>query len=186
MPAKTREDEHKWEKAKEVAKEQGHGEDYAYIMGVYKKMKPDYFKAAAVRVAATWLASKAQKEPTIKSVNMRAGTTDEWAILNISLTGEWPRPNGEAAEKELAKTLYEMASKMPMWSSALSRVPRTIETVVERDYDDDGDDDDDGYGRRHREPETRDTDVPRPRSWRDIEDWNVQADKATFTLANRD
>jgi hypothetical protein len=57
MPTKTKEDEHKWDKAKELAKEQGRAEDYAYIMGIYKKMKPDYeFKTAdeaiALRVAA--------------------------------------------------------------------------------------------------------------------------------------
>jgi len=42
MPTKTKRDEHKWDKAKELAKEQGKAEDYAYIMGIYKKMKPDY------------------------------------------------------------------------------------------------------------------------------------------------
>lgn len=41
---KTKADEKKWQKAKELAKEQGHKDDYAYIMGIYKKMKPDYFK----------------------------------------------------------------------------------------------------------------------------------------------
>lgn len=47
MPAnvvKTEEDEKKWEKAKELASEQGHEEEWDYIMGIYKKMKPDYFK----------------------------------------------------------------------------------------------------------------------------------------------
>lgn len=47
MPAnvvKTEEDEKKWEKAKELAAEQGHAEEWDYIMGIYKKMKPDYFK----------------------------------------------------------------------------------------------------------------------------------------------
>lgn len=37
----TEEDEEKWEKAKEKAKEQGHGEDYAYIMSIYKNMCPE-------------------------------------------------------------------------------------------------------------------------------------------------
>lgn len=42
MPAKTKRDEEKWEKAKELAKERGQAENYAYIMGIYKNMKPDY------------------------------------------------------------------------------------------------------------------------------------------------
>ena len=31
-------DEDKWNKAKQVADEQGHRDDYAYITGIYKKM----------------------------------------------------------------------------------------------------------------------------------------------------
>jgi len=56
MPTKTPEDEKKWQKAKSIAKEQGKDEDYAYIMGIYKKMKPDYeFKTASERVARQWM-----------------------------------------------------------------------------------------------------------------------------------
>lgn len=44
---KTKADEHKWERAKEIAEEAGQKDNYAYIMGIYKKMKPDYeFKTA--------------------------------------------------------------------------------------------------------------------------------------------
>lgn len=62
MPTKTKRDEEKWDKAKELAEEAGHKEDFAYIMGIYKKMKPDYkFKTAldvmALRVAARHLAA---------------------------------------------------------------------------------------------------------------------------------
>lgn len=57
MPVKSKEDEHKWQKAKELAEEQGKPDNYAYIMGIYKSMKPDYFKAAAARrVASRWIA----------------------------------------------------------------------------------------------------------------------------------
>lgn len=41
-------DEEKWEKATEIAKKSGQGKNYAYIMGIYKKMKPDHsFKKVA-------------------------------------------------------------------------------------------------------------------------------------------
>lgn len=36
---KTERDERLWEKAKSSAAEQGHTEDWRYIMGIYKKMK---------------------------------------------------------------------------------------------------------------------------------------------------
>lgn len=44
---KTPRDEHKWERAKEIAEEAGEKENWAYIMGIYKRMKPDYFKSAS-------------------------------------------------------------------------------------------------------------------------------------------
>lgn len=61
MPTKTKRDEEKWDKAKELAQEQGKAENYAYIMGIYKRMKPDYeFKSKkgnelACRVLARYL-----------------------------------------------------------------------------------------------------------------------------------
>lgn len=58
MPAKTKRDEEKWEKAKAQAAKQGQPDNYALIMGIYKKMKPDYFKSASARVARAWLASR--------------------------------------------------------------------------------------------------------------------------------
>lgn len=50
MPAKTKRDEEKWSKAKSQAKKQGRSEDYAYIMGIYKNMKPDYFKESIMQI----------------------------------------------------------------------------------------------------------------------------------------
>jgi len=42
MPAsvvKTEKDEKRWSKAKRLASEQGHDEDWAYIMGIFQRMK---------------------------------------------------------------------------------------------------------------------------------------------------
>lgn len=44
MPTASARDENKWEKAKQIAFNNGRGSDYSYIMGVYKKMKPEYFR----------------------------------------------------------------------------------------------------------------------------------------------
>lgn len=61
MPVKSERDEEKWAKAKAVAAERGQGDNYALIMGIYKKMDPDYFKKAAARVASTWLLAVASR-----------------------------------------------------------------------------------------------------------------------------
>ena len=49
MPVKSKRDEEKWEKAKQLAAERGEAGNYAYIMGIYKKMDPDYFKGEGIR-----------------------------------------------------------------------------------------------------------------------------------------
>jgi len=61
VTTQTKRDEEKWEKAKQIAEEAGKKENYAYIMGIYKKMKPDYeFKnKTAFRVATRWVAKQA-------------------------------------------------------------------------------------------------------------------------------
>jgi hypothetical protein len=67
MPAnivKTPAEEKKWEKAKELAKEQGEAGNWPYIVGIFKKMSPDRFKASneghtmstmATRVASNYM-----------------------------------------------------------------------------------------------------------------------------------
>jgi hypothetical protein len=58
MPVKSKRDEEKWRKAKAIASKQGQADNYALIMGIYKRMDPDYFKKAGVKVAARWLMAK--------------------------------------------------------------------------------------------------------------------------------
>lgn len=41
---KTKRDEEKWNKAKQVAEKAGQKSNYAYIMGIYQKMKGDKIK----------------------------------------------------------------------------------------------------------------------------------------------
>lgn len=63
MPAnvvRTPAEEKKWERAKELAADQGHKDDYAYIMGIFKKMLPERFKEGSVhRVVARYIEKKA-------------------------------------------------------------------------------------------------------------------------------
>ena len=63
---KTPADEKKWEKAKALAAESGKGENYAYIMGIYKRINPSRFKAARFRLRAAdkrVIQAFAEKEP---------------------------------------------------------------------------------------------------------------------------
>ena len=53
---KTQADEEKWQKAKAIAAAKGEEENYAYIMGIYKRMNSDKFKSAQ-RVASRYASS---------------------------------------------------------------------------------------------------------------------------------
>jgi hypothetical protein len=63
MPAnvvRTPAEEKKWDKAKELAADQGHEGDWPYVTGIFKKMNPERFKeGSARRVLARYLAKKA-------------------------------------------------------------------------------------------------------------------------------
>lgn len=57
---KTPEDERLWQKAKDRASEEGKADNYAYIMGIYKRMNPDRFDKSASRIADSFLATSKQ------------------------------------------------------------------------------------------------------------------------------
>ena len=45
---KTKEDEKKWQKAREIAEKAGKKDSWAYVMGIFKKMNPDRFSKIAI------------------------------------------------------------------------------------------------------------------------------------------
>lgn len=71
MPAnvvRTLAEEKKWEKAKELADEAGRKDDYAYVMGIFKKMNPERFKEGSLRVVARYLLKRAYEAGHIEPV----------------------------------------------------------------------------------------------------------------------
>lgn len=77
---KTPEDEKKWKKAEAVAASQGKAENYAYVMGIYKRMKPDHFKKAASQISHKRFAFNKYNAPELVSQLMavlhKAGLDD--------------------------------------------------------------------------------------------------------------
>jgi hypothetical protein len=108
---KTQEDEHKWEKAKQIAKDQGHGGNYAYIMGVYKKMKPDGLNKKArmtQKVASVWQQRQADKIRT----SLRAKVNNDLNRKGLDGQGTFQRKGQAltAISKVLEKHGIEFAS----------------------------------------------------------------------------
>lgn len=58
---KTPREKRLWEKAKGIAEEAGQKENWAYTMGVFKRMLPDRFEKSAVSVAARYLQAYDEK-----------------------------------------------------------------------------------------------------------------------------
>lgn len=85
---KTEKEERLWEKAKAQAKEQGKGENYAYITGIFKKMNPERFKEADALVDD--LIALAGRHPKhakrIAAILLEAG---EWVPGELRDTMTW-------------------------------------------------------------------------------------------------
>lgn len=86
MPAnvvRTPAEEKKWERAKELAADQGQEGNWAYTMGIFKKMLPERFKEGSVhRVVARYIEKKAdggyeEGQPDESGWGWTPGTVEE-------------------------------------------------------------------------------------------------------------
>lgn len=149
MPTKTKRDEEKWQKAKEQAAKQGRKGDYAYIMGIYKNMKPDYeFKnkeadaALAGRVASRFVT--AGRAFRVHVTGMTKGlrdahmhVSDALNLINYRLHGEGSRdpftnePSLSDADKrkanEVAKKLKDVSKALDEAADVIHKNERDIE-----------------------------------------------------------
>jgi hypothetical protein len=75
MPAfvKTKEDERLWDKAKGLAAEQGHKEDWAYVTGIYKQMKGGKVAADPLRVVFNHRLAKLPEKARKEVLDLLAG-----------------------------------------------------------------------------------------------------------------
>ncbi len=110
MPVKSKRDEEKWQKAKDIAKDQGKPEDYAYIMGIYKKMKPDYFKEAALRIVARFQKTAGAQE---FSVYIK-GTDPKRAFREAVEDARHERGHGGYSGTIAEKSDFKILSREPM------------------------------------------------------------------------
>ena len=102
---KTKRDEEKWKKATEIAKKSGQEENYAYIMGIYKKMKPDYKfnKTASVILRASKCGNSNKNFLKIASVGQKSTATQDFVggfDPTGSLTGAYGLANQARGKTE--------------------------------------------------------------------------------------
>ena len=77
---KSKRDEEKWQKATEIATKAGQKENYAYIMGIYKKMKPDYKfnKTASVILRASKQGNSSKNFLKIANIGQKSTATQDF------------------------------------------------------------------------------------------------------------
>jgi len=98
---KTKEDERLWQKAKDLAEEQGHKEDWPYVTGIFKKMKGG---KVADRVAGRFLVKDAQ--------SVTASFGEAWDAGH-ALGVRFPQnPTNVATRAKIVKTLAGDVARM--------------------------------------------------------------------------
>lgn len=109
---KTKRDEEKWDKAKEIAEAAGQKENWPYIMGIYKQMKPDYeFQSkAAYRSVLSLLSDYPEHEDHISRVAR--------TILDFEGGSQTP-PARDGFGQLLEK--YDAGESEELWKSLVTR-----------------------------------------------------------------
>jgi len=88
-------DEKLWQKAKGLAEEAGHKEDWPYVMGVYKRMKPDHqFKESTLAVAARWGSPAASVAPPNHVPGPSPNKADAKKVAAVYVSQEKPDGGG--------------------------------------------------------------------------------------------
>jgi len=130
---KTQADEEKWQKAKAIASSSGEGDNYAYIMGIYKRMNPDGIKSASPsRVASQYLKNastntdrnffKAQDGNWyVENEDWNDDDYDEYRPQEFTIYG--PFPSFKEAEKWMDRNFANSGS-YHCDDSGRARVPR--------------------------------------------------------------
>jgi len=145
MPAfvKTKEDERLWSKAQEIAKEQGHTEDWAYVTGIYKKMKGG--KVAEEKIPGGL--SKGKKPTDFDQGQLAKGvkvemehTTDPDLAQEIAMDHltEDPKYYQKLEKVEKAATRIALRYLQGCMINDYDRLPGLGSTVTELELSDDG------------------------------------------------
>lgn len=89
---------------------------------------------------------------------------DEWVNLTIHVTGQWPKPENDKAVDEMAKKIFDVVLDTPKWREIAAKLKQ--HKGVKVDYDE------------VKYP-------PIPRSFKDIDDWQVFEREAEFIASDR-
>jgi predicted ABC-type ATPase len=107
---KTHEDEEHWEKAKQKAAEEGHAEDWAYVMSIYQKMRGGKHMSKSDSLTLSYIASKLDGEALEKSMAHAGLVYIQKPVRKHGKTflqGFWVHPSEFNAEKHAKYKMKE-------------------------------------------------------------------------------
>ena len=146
-------DEEKWEKAKSIAAKQGKAGNYAYIMGIYKRMKPSHkFKSDKKQRVLEKLSARSASMPSTpaevtkppKAAITKPSKADPYKIPKVptdrapkvnpeSLTRAWLRRQGSNSLKRVptAPPMPSAVFKLPPTPDQIPKPPRVAGTSTQ-------------------------------------------------------
>jgi len=93
-------DEEKWEKAKAIAAKEGKGRNFAYIMGIYKRMKPSHrFKGGKKERVVEKLSQAQMPISTIKPPKVGGAVYKTPKFNPLTEVNKWSRSQGSNSLK---------------------------------------------------------------------------------------
>ena len=111
---KTKEDERLWAKAKGLAEEQDHKEDWPYVTGIFKKMKGGKVAGARERVAARYLYEDVVTLDTIEIMSDDVLDTCPTCEGPLEVSPQKPGLLGRCPSCQVSFVNFETACKDPI------------------------------------------------------------------------
>lgn len=113
--------EHNWEKAKEIAANEGHAQDWPYIVGILKRM----IKASMEATSSSDVSAK--EVPSSVSASSKAGLDQKWFKVTIRWKSESISEDylTTTPNKALNWALFDLAKKLGLDSTLVMRIVRS-------------------------------------------------------------
>ena len=126
-------DEEKWEKAKSIAAKQGKAGNYAYIMGIYKRMKPSHkFKSDKKQRVLEKLSARSPSMLSTPAGVTKASKADPYKIPKVP-ANRAPKVNPESMVRDWSRRQVGNSLKAvptaPAMPSAVFKLPPPVDKI---------------------------------------------------------
>lgn len=130
---KTPRDERLWQKAKDIADEAGHAENWAYVMGVYKRMNPDRFdKSAAMSTSRAMYLREEIARALQRPIPAARKAREVGSVVHELLAFLGGQEFADAMSDKVTQGIVRSAPRTASWTTAIDPKARSI---IDREID---------------------------------------------------